>query len=57
MLQIIKIFKYNLISYFKILKNIKIINNDFKNIEKTYFNTIAIYKIKIVFSILERFYI
>ena len=46
MLQIIKIFKYNLISYFKILKNIKIINNDFKNIEKTYFNTIAIYKIR-----------
>ena len=46
MLQIIKIFKYNLISYFKILKNIKIINDDFKNIEKTYFNTIAIYKIR-----------
>ena len=45
MLQIIKIFKYNLILFFKILKNIKIINNDFKNIEKKLFNTIDIYKI------------
>ena len=41
-----KIFKYNLISYFKILKNVKIINDDFKNIEKTYLNTVAIYKIR-----------
>ncbi len=46
MVEIIKLFKYNIISYLKILKNTKFINYNYNNIEKKDLNTVRIYKIK-----------
>ena len=46
MVEIIKLFKYNIISYLKILKNTKFINYNYNNIEKKDLNKLKIFKIK-----------